>query len=97
MAAVVPKLMSAALHGKAVSVTLKNGVIVQGRVVEFDAETSNMVVDVSGARASSVNLNTPPHLLCVPRATIRGSAVAFIDFDAKDVDLLLVTRASLAA
>ena len=97
MAAPVPKVLSAALHGKAVSVTLKNGVVVSGVASEIDAESGAMVIDVQSTATSAADATPVPHLACVPRVTLRGSAIAFVDFRSTAVNLDLVARAALVA
>lgn len=100
-AAPIHRVLAAALVDRAVVVTLKNGVVVRGTVAEFEAESGTVVVDTTTAAASVGSANgmpsIPPHLLCVPRVTLRGSAVAFIDFPAAAGNLDLIARAALAA
>ena len=96
-AAPVPKVLSAALQGKGVAVTLKNGVVVHGVAVDVDAESGTMVVDVQTTSTSAADAKPVPHLQCVPRVTLRGSAIAFVDFRSAAVNLDLVARAALVA
>jgi small nuclear ribonucleoprotein (snRNP)-like protein len=94
--AAVPRVLAHALPHRDVAVTLKNGVVVRGRAVELEAETGSVVLDVQSAVVSAADATPVPHLMCVPRATLRGSSIAFIDFLASQVRLDDVAKATLA-
>jgi small nuclear ribonucleoprotein (snRNP)-like protein len=95
--AAVPRVLAAALPGKSVRVTLKNGVVVTGRLVELEPETGSVVLDTETSATSSADARPVPHFLCVPRVTLRGSGITAIDFFAAQVNMDLVARAALVA
>jgi small nuclear ribonucleoprotein (snRNP)-like protein len=73
---------------KPVRLELNNGLQIMGRVISYDAQTMNMVLDnitASGALTTTADgekqwLPSPPQLAAAHRVIIRGSHLRYIDF-----------------
>jgi small nuclear ribonucleoprotein (snRNP)-like protein len=101
-------VLSVALRGHVVSVELKNGIVVSGKLLELDEEHGNLLLDGITAAVRSDTLAddgvtvvattvgpAPPHLAHVQQLKVRGSAVRHIDFDPTGINMDALSRASL--
>ncbi len=90
---VVLRSLGSGLANKDVTVATRNGLILNGTLLQLDDETGNVVLHLDARQEHPL----PPHLLAVDRLVIRGSAVAYVDFAAQTMNLTLLSRDSLSA
>nr|CCC92278.1 conserved hypothetical protein [Trypanosoma congolense IL3000] len=95
----IPSAMGASgcLQHALVRVVMTNGMLLTGRIVEFDAVTMNMKLDAitdtaivhSGADGNHkvpIYEANPAALLCCSSAVVRGCHVRYLDFIDEEVD-----------
>ena len=90
---VVLRSLGSGLANKDVIVGTRNGLILNGTLLQLDDETGNVVLHLDARQEHPL----PPHLLSVDRLVIRGSAVAYVDFAAQTMNRTLLSRDSLSA